>query len=103
MEEELVDKNYFWRTMIKLLSTNNKKKYTISQIASHLQLSVTSPYFQKLISYLIDKNFIIVDKIIGRTRLVNINTKQLAQYLRGSKDFDYAVKLIEFTNPAYII
>lgn len=79
------------KIIIKIKNLINHKETTISNIAKDIQISITHPYLYKILRYLMDKEAIVVNKIIGNTKLLKINYKKIKNVLDEQEEINFMV------------
>lgn len=91
-EEEVLNKFSIWSKAVLLCEVT--KPTTLNELSKLLNHSKSNPYFYKLISFLEDKGFILVDR--GRVpHIYKIKTNELAWYLRDKSLFYFSEILIK--------
>jgi predicted transcriptional regulator len=66
--------------LMKLLDIKNRQLMCLSDIAKEMNISVSSPYFAKILKYLIENQMLEVTKF-GRTKLVKINHSKITDLI----------------------
>lgn len=87
-----------WFIAINILALNHKKLMTMSDIARALETQPTNPTYLSTLSYLIDNNAVVEKEIIGRSRLLKINTKILTNVLINTDIYESFIELVRFKN-----
>lgn len=61
--------------LYKITLLKNGSKMTTSQLARSIDISITNPYFYKILKYLLEEKAIIIEEKIGNCNILRINTK----------------------------